>query len=81
VDSGGGDDRRQQHARARSAAMMRKRQTKSGTGELFAEFDADYREASIDEIVAEQKQLAKERLLKMLGDSRNALSPARSFVA
>jgi three-Cys-motif partner protein len=58
-----------EHARARSAAMMRKRQTKSGTGELFAEFDADYREASIDEIVAEQKQLAKERLLKMLGEA------------
>ena len=43
--------------------------SRSGTPELFAEFDADYREASIDEIVAEQKQLAKERLLKMLGEA------------
>ena len=52
-----------EHARARSAAMTRKRQTKSGTAELFAEFDANYREASIGEIVAEQQELAKERLM------------------
>ena len=31
------------HARARPAALPRKRQTKSGTQELFAEFDAGYR--------------------------------------
>jgi three-Cys-motif partner protein len=58
-----------QHARARSEAMTRKRETKSGTAEMFADFDADYREASIDEIVAEQKQLAKEYLLKILGEA------------
>jgi three-Cys-motif partner protein len=58
-----------EHARARSAAMTRKRQARSGTGELFAEFDADYREASIDEIVDEQKRLAKERLSKILDEA------------
>lgn len=58
-----------EHARARAAAMTRRRQTKSGTAELFAEFEADRREASIDDIVAEQKQLAKERLLEMLGEA------------
>jgi len=60
-----------EHARARSAAMTRKRQTKVGTAELFAEFDADYHEASIYELVAEQKQLAKERLMKILGESES----------
>ena len=57
------------HARARSAAMTRKRQARSGTMELFANLDADHHEASIDEIVAEQKVLAKERLLEMLGEA------------
>jgi three-Cys-motif partner protein len=59
------------HARARSAAMTRKRETKTRSGELFADFDADYREGSIDDIVAEQKQLAKERLLKLLEEARS----------
>lgn len=54
------------HARARSAAMARKRETRSGTPEMFAEFDADHREASIDELVAEQKQQSKEFLLTLL---------------
>jgi three-Cys-motif partner protein len=58
-----------EHARARSAAMTRKRQARSGTMEMFADFEADHREASIDEIVAEQKQFAQERLLEMLGES------------
>ena len=58
-----------EHERARSAAMTRKREAKSGTAELFAEFDADRREASIDDIVAEQKQLAKDRLLELLQEA------------
>jgi three-Cys-motif partner protein len=57
------------HERARSEAMTRRRQIRSGTAEMFPEFDADYREASIDEIVLEQKQFAKERLLRMLGEA------------
>ncbi|MGO9740279.1 MAG: three-Cys-motif partner protein TcmP [Roseiarcus sp.] len=59
-----------EHARNRSAAMTRKRENKSGTIELFADHDADIREASIDDIVKGQKALAKERLSQMLIDCR-----------
>jgi three-Cys-motif partner protein len=55
-----------EHARNRSAAMTRKRESKSGTSDLFADHDADMREASVDDIVKEQMTLAKERLLQML---------------
>src|SRR5271169_1925816 len=54
------------HARNRSAAMTRKRESKSGTSDLFADHDADMREASVDDIVKEQMTFAKERLLQML---------------
>jgi three-Cys-motif partner protein len=57
-----------EHARNRSAAMTRKRESKSGSIELFADHEADLREASVDDIVAEQKALAKERVLQMLND-------------
>jgi three-Cys-motif partner protein len=60
-----------EHARARSGAMTRKREARSGTLEMFADFDADQREASVDEIVAEQKQLAKKHLLEMLDNTRS----------
>jgi len=56
------------HARARSAAKTRHREAKTGTLELFGEFEATHREASIDTIVAEQKQLGKEHLLGILSD-------------
>jgi restriction endonuclease Mrr len=55
-----------EHARNRSAAMTLKRESKSGTAELFADHDADMREASVDDIVNEQKARAKELLLQML---------------
>ncbi len=55
-----------EHARDRSAAMTRKREARGGTIEMFAEFDADSKEASVDEIVSEQKAFAKARLLEML---------------
>ncbi|HEY1979296.1 MAG TPA: three-Cys-motif partner protein TcmP [Xanthobacteraceae bacterium] len=57
-----------EHARNRSAAMTRKRESMSGTVELFADHDADIREASIDDIVKEQKARAKERLLQALAE-------------
>ena len=60
-----------EHARARSGAMTRKRETQSGTGEMFPGFDADQREASVDDIVAEQKQLSKDRLLETLAKVRS----------
>ncbi len=56
------------HARNRSAAMTRKREKKSGNFELFADHEADLRAASIDEIVNEQKALAKEHLLHLLAE-------------
>jgi three-Cys-motif partner protein len=61
-------DALKEHARSRSAAKTRKRETRTGGGELpfFADFDADLEEASIESIVAEQKALAKERLVQML---------------
>jgi three-Cys-motif partner protein len=55
-----------EHARNRSAAMTRKRESKSRTVELFAEHEADVREATVDDIVAEQKALATDRLLQIL---------------
>jgi three-Cys-motif partner protein len=58
-----------EHARNRSAAMTRKREGKSGMIELFADHDADVREASVDDIVKEQKALAKEQLSQMLAKS------------
>lgn len=58
-----------EHARARSAAITRKREARSGTAELFAEFDADRRAASIDEIVTYQKRLGRVRLLQMLSEA------------
>jgi hypothetical protein len=57
-----------EHARNRSAAMTRKRELRTGQAEfgLIADQDADRDEASIDDLVAEQKELAKERLIQAL---------------
>lgn len=54
------------HARERADAKERKRQSKSGSPDLFAGWDADVQEATIDEIVAEQKELAAAGLLQVL---------------
>jgi hypothetical protein len=51
--------------------MTRKRQNKTGTEELFANHDADHREASVEELVEEQKPLAKAYLLKILSEARS----------
>jgi three-Cys-motif partner protein len=59
-----------EHESARSAALIRKRQIRTGVSELFPEHDADHREASIEEVVEDQKLLAKEYLLKRLAESR-----------
>jgi len=59
-----------EHERSRSAALTRKRQIKTGVPELFPDHDADHREASIEEVVEDQKLLAKEHLLKMLGKAK-----------
>jgi hypothetical protein len=56
------------HARDRANAKERKREVKTGSPDLFAGVEADVQELSIDDIVEEQKALAKEELLEMLKD-------------
>jgi three-Cys-motif partner protein len=58
-----------EHAKNRSAAMTRKRDERANTVSLFADFDAAQKEASIDDLVAEQKVFAKRALLELLGKS------------
>lgn len=43
-----------QHARERAGARERKRQEKSGSSDLFPDYDAELQEATIDQIVDEQ---------------------------
>jgi len=59
------------HARARAAAITRKRESRNRMVDMFADSDADHQEASVDELVAQQKELAAERLLKMLQEDRS----------
>ena len=47
-----------QHARDRADARERKREIKLGTGDLFSDFHADIQEATIDDLVEEQKTAA-----------------------
>lgn len=54
------------HARDRANAKARKRESKLGSSDLFASFEADIQEATIDDLVNEQKKLATEYLLMML---------------
>jgi hypothetical protein len=46
--------------------MTRKRDERANTASLFADFEAAQKEASINDLVDEQKVLAKEMLLEML---------------
>ncbi|MDR3485315.1 MAG: three-Cys-motif partner protein TcmP [Bradyrhizobium sp.] len=55
-----------EHAKNRSAAMTRKRDARSGTMDMFADHEAAQKEATIDDIVTEQKKLAKDMLCTML---------------
>lgn len=55
-----------EHAKSRASAKERQREQKSGSGDLFAGFDAEVREAGVDEIVEDQKALAKPALLGLV---------------
>lgn len=55
-----------EHARNRAAAITRKRETRAGAGELFGDFEANRKEATITELVEGQAALAKDRLLQLL---------------
>lgn len=54
------------YERDRAHAMERKREQRSSAPNMFADHDVEIREASIDEIVFEQKALAVNRLLEIL---------------
>jgi three-Cys-motif partner protein len=56
----------QVHARDRADAKARKREEKTGIGDLFAGMEGDVQDMSIDEIVEEHKALASEDLLALL---------------
>jgi len=54
------------HAKNRAFAIEKKRESRSNIANMFADHEADLREASIDEIVAQHKASASERLLTVL---------------
>ncbi|MGB6350622.1 MAG: three-Cys-motif partner protein TcmP [Pseudolabrys sp.] len=56
------------HARDRANAKERRREEKIGTRDLFQGVEADFQEMGIDDIVAEQKVLATQDILKALED-------------
>jgi len=69
-------DALREHARSRSTAKHRKREEKTGIGDLLAGADADFQEATIDAIVAEQKALASDMLLRILSKGPQKFSSA-----
>ena len=68
------------NARDRADAKERKRENKLGAADLFAGLDADFQETTIDDIVEEQKALAKETLLSTLVDFGISFSDAWSML-
>lgn len=57
------------HAKNRSSAMERKRERRTNVTDMFADHEAQIKEATIDEIVSDQKSLAQTRLLDILAQS------------
>jgi three-Cys-motif partner protein len=58
------------HARKRADAKERKREHRTKSRDLFAEEEADRQEASIDDIVDEQKALAAKHLTAIVSDKQ-----------
>lgn len=54
------------HAKSRAHAIENKREERSGTQDMFASHAAKMHEANIDELVAEQKEHASNRLMEAL---------------
>jgi three-Cys-motif partner protein len=50
------------HAKNRAQAKERKREARTGTPDFFADVEADIQEATVDELVLEQKALTKDQL-------------------
>lgn len=61
-------DALREHAKNRANAMERQRELRLSASDLFAGYQAQVQEATIDEIVSEQKSLAKIRLLELLSE-------------
>jgi three-Cys-motif partner protein len=59
-------DTLRKHAKNRATALERKREKRTAVSDMFAYHDAEVREATIDEIVAEQKLLAKANVVEIL---------------
>jgi three-Cys-motif partner protein len=59
-------DALREHEKNRATAQEKKREQRSGTADLFASHQAELQEASIDEIVQEQKALASDDLIATL---------------
>jgi three-Cys-motif partner protein len=54
------------HAKGRATAIGRERERRTNVADMFADHDAELQEATIDEIVLEQKLRAMNRLLEVL---------------
>jgi three-Cys-motif partner protein len=72
-------DALREHARSRAGAKEQRRLERTGSGDLFADHDANVHEASIDEIVQDQAALATRDLLDTL--ARGGPLPFASVVA
>jgi three-Cys-motif partner protein len=59
-------DALRQHAKNRANAKERKREARTQTSDLFAGVEATVQEASIDQLIEEQKKLAADQLRKMI---------------
>ena len=57
-----------EHAKNRANALERQRESRLRASDLFSGYQAQLEEATIDEILSEQKALAKARLLELLSE-------------
>ena len=63
-------DALRKHAKNRATAIERKRERRTNVADMFADYEAEVKEATVDEIVADQKSLAKNQLLTVLADGK-----------
>jgi three-Cys-motif partner protein len=59
-------DALRKHAKNRANAMEAQREERLNISDMFADHQAELSEATVDEIVSEQKELATERILELL---------------
>ena len=66
-------DALRKHAKNRASAMERRRERRTNVLDMFADHEAEIKEASIDEIVSDQKSLAKTHLLDILAQATGSI--------